>query len=149
MHRIFVDADACPVKDEIYRVAKRFDYPVVLVANSGMRTPADQDVTLEVVGDDPDEADDWIAEHVGERDVVVTQDIPLAARCLQKGARALNPRGKVFTDASIGSALVGREIANHLREHGEMTGGPAPVTKKDRSEFLQRLNDLCDAVRRG
>ena len=148
MPHIYVDADACPVKEETYKVAARFGYGVTLVANAWMRTPDSDAIELVVVGQDPDEADDWIAERAGKGDVVVTQDIPLASRCLANGARALNPRGKVFTEESIGGALAGRELANHLREHGAITGGPPPVTKRDRSEYLQRLNDLCDAVRR-
>lgn len=146
---IYVDADACPVKDEVYRVAKRCALPVVLVANMGMRVPGDGDVSLIVVGDGFDEADDWIVDHVNRHDIVVTTDIPLAGRCVAKGALALNPKGHVFTEENIGGALANREFLASMREHGEMTGGPAPFTPKDRSCFLQKLDDLVQKARRG
>ncbi|GMV90400.1 MAG: hypothetical protein AMXMBFR82_01780 [Candidatus Hydrogenedentota bacterium] len=145
---IFVDADGCPVKDEVYRVAKRYGLRVVLVANTWMRVPEEDGIELVVVDDGFDAADDWIVEHVRERDIVVTADIPLAARCLKQGAFALGPKGRVFTEASIGDALATREILSHMREHGTMTGGPAPFAKTDRSRFLQRLDDLVHANRR-
>ncbi len=147
MTHIYVDADGCPVKDEIYRVAKRYDVPVTLVANSWMRTPDDAGIEFVQVGDGFDEADDWIVEQVNAKEIVITADIPLAARCIEKGARVLGPKGRVFTEASIGDALASREVSSHMREHGMMTGGPAPFGPKDRSRFLQRLDDTIHACR--
>ncbi len=140
---IFVDADGCPVKDEVCRVAERHGLEVKLVSNTWMRAPSVAWLELVVVDDGFDAADDWIVEQAAERDVVVTADIPLAARCLKKGARVLGPKGRVFTENSIGNALAGREASAHLREMGVMTGGPAPFTKRDRSRFLQRLEELA------
>ena len=148
MTHIYVDADGCPVKEEIYRVAKRYEVPVTLVANSTMYTPDEAGIELVVVGDGFDEADDWIVEQVNANEIVVTADIPLAARCLEKGACVLGPKGRVFTEESIGGALASREVSSQLREHGLMTGGPAPFGKKDRSRFLQRLDDTIHACRR-
>ena len=147
MTHIYVDADACPVKDEIYRVAKRYEVPVPLVANSWMRIPDDASVELEVVGDGFDAADDWIVERVSANEIVITTDIPLAALCLEKGAHVLGPKGRVFTEESIGDALANREVSSQLREHGLTSGGPAPFGKKDRSRFLQRLDDAINACR--
>ena len=143
MSVIFVDADGCPVKDEICRVAERHGLEVKLVSNTWMRAPSVAWLELVVVDDGFDAADDWIVEQAAERDVVVTADIPLAARCLKKGARVLGPKGRVFTENSIGNALAGREASAYLREMGVMTGGPAPFTKRDRSRFLQRLEELA------
>ena len=139
--RIFVDADACPVKQEIYRVAKRHDLPVTLVSNSWMRTPFDDLVELVVVEGGLDIADDWIAERARQHDVVITADIPLASRCLEKGARVLAPSGRIFTEDMIGDALATREIRSQLRDVGVFTGGPAPFQKRDRSRFLQNLEE--------
>ena len=147
MTHIYVDADGCPVKDEIYRVAKRYDVPVTLVANSWMRTSDEAGVELVLVGDGFNEADDWIVEQVNTNEIVITADIPLAALCLAKGARVLGPKGRIFTEESIGDALANREVSSQLREHGMMTGGPAPMGKKDRSRFLQRLDDAIHACR--
>lgn len=140
---IFVDADGCPVKDEVCRVAERHGLEVKLVSNTWMRAPSVAWLELVVVGDGFDAADDWIVEQAAECNVVVTADIPLAARCLKKGARVLGPKGRVFTENSIGNALAGREASAYLREMGVMTGGPAPFTKRDRSRFLQRLEELA------
>jgi uncharacterized protein YaiI (UPF0178 family) len=145
---IYVDADGCPVKEEVYRVARRYGLEVILVANARMRAPREDAVRLVVVSDQLDAADDWIAEHAGEHDVVVTGDIPLAHRCIQKGSRVLSPRGRVFTADSIGGVLATRDLLSHLREAGMVTGGPAPFEKRDRSEFLQRLDDTIQAIRR-
>lgn len=145
---ILVDADGCPVKDEVYRVAKRYGLRVTLVANAWMRVPEHDWIELVLVDSGFDAADDWIVDHVRERDIVVTADIPLAARCLKQGAAALGPKGRVFTEASIGEALATREILSHMREHGTMTGGPAPFATTDRSRFLQRLDELVHASRR-
>lgn len=148
MTRIYVDADGCPVKDEVYRVAGRYGVKVTVVANSSMRVPEGDGIDFVLVDDGFDAADDWIVERVGAKAIVVTADIPLAARCIEKGARALGPKGRVFTEESIGGALADREVASQLREHGVMTGGPAPFGKKDRSRFLQRLDDLINACLR-
>ncbi len=141
MPDIFVDADACPVKEEVYRVARRHSLKVILVANSWMRTPLDARIELVVVGGGLDVADDWIAERVREGDVVVTADIPLASRCLEKGALALAPTGRLFTEEMIGEALATRELLSQLREAGVATGGPPPFAKRDRSRFLQNLEE--------
>jgi uncharacterized protein YaiI (UPF0178 family) len=145
---IFVDADACPVKDEIYRVAARYDLRVTLVAASWMRAPDDPRVTLQVVGGGIDVADDWIVEHAGDGDIVVTADIPLAARCLALGAHVIGSTGYPFTQDNIGSALATRGLLSELRDLGEVTGGPAPFEKRDRSRFLQRLDEAVVAIRR-
>ncbi|MEL6781664.1 MAG: YaiI/YqxD family protein [Pseudomonadota bacterium] len=140
--RILVDADACPVKDEIYKVALRHGVPVALVANSWMRTPQHVLVTLEVVGSGFDEADDRIADTADARSVVVTADILLADRCLKAGAAVVGPNGKPFTTASIGAAIATRAIMQDLRDTvvGGPAGGPAPFSKKDRSQFLSALD---------
>ncbi len=148
MTHIYVDADGCPVKNEVYRVAKRYDIPVSLVANSWMRTPDEAGIELVQVGDGFDAADDWIVEQVKANEIVITADIPLAARCLDQGARVLGPKGRVYAEDSIGDALANREVSSQLREHGMMTGGPAPFGKNDRSRFLQRLDDTIHACRR-
>lgn len=148
MLHIFVDADACPVKQEIYRVARRSGLAVTLVANSWMRTPGEQGITLEVVADGFDAADDWIVEHVQSHDIVITTDIPLAGRCVAAGARVIAPTGKAFTEDNIGGAVATRDLLEELRRGGEMTGGPAPMTKRDRSNFLQQLDAVIQAIRR-
>jgi uncharacterized protein len=135
---IFVDADACPVKEEIYRVARRTGCPVQVVSNSFMRVPPD--VTQTVVEAGPDVADDWIAERVRPGDIVVTNDIPLASRTLKAGGMALGATGKPFTESSIGAALAQREIMEHLRSMGDVTGGPKPFLPADRSRFLSALD---------
>ena len=147
MLTIYVDADACPVKDEVYRVARRYGLRVAVVANAPLRVPAGPLVEL-VVRPGFGAADDWIAEQAGPGDIVVTADIPLAARCLAKGARALSPKGQPFTENDIGSALALRELMDELRQGGALTGGPAPMTPKDRSRFLSRLDEAVNAVRR-
>src|SRR5436309_6093719 len=144
---IYVDADACPVKNEVYKVARRYALRVAVVANAPLRVPADEQVEL-VVRPGFGAADDWIAEQAGEGDVVVTADIPLAARCLAKGARVLSPKGKPFTEGDIGSALALRDLTDQLRQAGQVTGGPAPMTPKDRSRFLSKLDEMAGAVRR-
>jgi uncharacterized protein YaiI (UPF0178 family) len=147
--QIFVDADGCPVKAEVYRVAKRYGLQVTLVANSFMRVPHEEWVRLVVVNDRFDAADDWIAVHAGEDDIVVSGDIPLASRCLDRGARVVGPKGHIFTGQSIGAALSNRELSSHLRDIGVRTGGPAPLGRRDRSRFLQALDAIVQAVRRG
>ena len=147
MRTIYIDADACPVKDETYRVAGRYGLRVVVVANAPLRVPADARVEL-VVRPGFGAADDWIAEQAGPGDVVVTADIPLAARCVAKEARVLDPRGRALTDRDVGAALATRDLMDELRQGGVVTGGPAPMTPKDRSRFLAKLDDIVNAVRR-
>jgi uncharacterized protein YaiI (UPF0178 family) len=148
MLHIYVDADACPVKQEVYRVAKRYQLDVTLVANAWMRTPDDETIRLEVVEDSFDAADDWIVDHVGTGDIVVTADIPLASRCMQKGARAIGSTGRPFTEDNIGEAVATRDLLAVLRGGGEITGGPPPLTKRDRSRFLQTLDEVIQSIRR-
>ena len=143
---IFIDADGCPVKQEVYRVAKRYGLKVTLVSNSRMGTPQEDWLEVVVVDGQFNAADDWIVEHVSENDIVITGDIPLASRCLEKDARVLGPSGRIFTKESIGEALASRGLLSHLRDLGTLTGGPAPFGKRDRSRFLQRLDETIQAV---
>ena len=147
MH-IFVDADACPVKKDVYRVAGRYLLDVTLVANSWMSIPNEGKVVLQVVGAGLDAADDWIVEHVQAHDIVITSDIPLASQCLEKGARVLGPTGKPFTEDNIGDSIATRELMAGLRDAGEITGGPPPLTARDRSRFLQKLDEVIQSIRR-
>ena len=146
MIRIFIDADACPVKDEVYRVAGRFGLKVFVVANSRMAVPRHPLVELKVVSGRFDAADDWIVEEATPEDVAITSDIPLAARVLAKGARALDPKGRVFSPDSIGDVLAARELSAFLRDMGELGGGPAPFTARDRSRFLQALDTTLQSL---
>ena len=139
--RILVDADACPVKDEIYRVAFRRDVPVTVVSNAHLRVPQHPLVDRIVVSDSFDAADDWIAEQADARSIVITTDILLADRCLKAGATVIAPTGKPFTPASIGNAIATRAIMADLRAGGDIVGGPAPFAKADRSRFLQALDE--------
>ena len=148
MLHIFIDADACPVKNEVYRVAERYSLAVTLVANSWMRVPDKRWLRLEVVGEGFDAADDWIVEHVQTDDIVVTADIPLASRCLKEGASVIGTTGKPFTENNIGSALATRDLLSGLRGAGELTGGPPPLQKRDRSRFLQQLDEVIQSIRR-
>jgi uncharacterized protein YaiI (UPF0178 family) len=143
---IYVDADACPVKEEVYRVARRHGLRVTLVSNQFMRTPGEAWIEMVVAEGGIDAADDWIAGHVVERDIVITADIPLASRCLKMDARVISPNGRVFTDENIADAVATRDLLTHLRDHGEVTGGPPPFRKQDRSRFLQRLDETVVAV---
>jgi uncharacterized protein YaiI (UPF0178 family) len=147
MPTIFVDADACPVKDEVYRVARRYGVRVVVVTNAPLRVPADPPVELAVVPGFG-AADDWIADQAGPGDIAVTADIPLAARCVAKGAVALDPKGRLLTEANVGEALAVRDLMDGLRQSGAATGGPAPMTPKDRSRFLSKLDEAVNAARR-
>ncbi len=146
---IFVDADACPVKDEALKVADRHGLVIHYVANSWMKLPESPLVRRMVVSGGPDVADDWIAEHIAKGDIAVTQDIPLAARCLKKGARAIGNTGKPFTEQGIGMALAMRDLSQHLRETGESRGFNAAFTKQDRSRFLQSLEQAIQDIKRG
>ena len=140
MTTIYIDADACPVKDEVYRVAARYGVPVFVVSNSWIRVPRDASITPVVVEEGPDAADDWIAGRAVTGDVIVTADIPLAARILEAGAQAVHPTGRPLTPNSIGAALASRMIGEHLRSVGEISPGPKPFTAADRSRFLQALD---------
>jgi uncharacterized protein YaiI (UPF0178 family) len=145
---IFIDADACPVKDEVYRVARRYELSVSVVANAPMRIPEDARVELVVVRDGLDAADDWIAANVSVDDVVITADIPLAWRCLEKGARVVGTTGRPFTDDNIGDAMATRELMSELRNAGSIVGGPAPFQKRDSSRFLQEMDRVIGEIRR-
>lgn len=146
---IYIDADACPVKEEALKVAARHGLGITYVANSWMRLPEGERVERVIVTDGPDAADNWIAERAGQGDIVVTQDIPLAARILKNGAKAIGNTGKPFTEASIGMALAMRELSQHLRETGESRGFNAAFTKQDRSRFLEALEHAVQVAKRG
>lgn len=145
---IYVDADACPVKDEVLRVAGRHDLAVHLVSNQWLRMSVGPKVHKVVVSDGFDAADNWIAERAGAGDIVITSDIPLAARSLERGAHVLGPTGKPFTSDNIGMAVAMREANNDLREMGEIKGYNAPFSKQDRSQFLGALENLIQALKR-
>jgi len=148
MLEIYIDADACPVKDETVRVAQRHGLKVYMVSDGGVRPHPDPLVQIVVVSQGADAADDWIAEHVGPGDIAVTSDIPLADRCIKAGARALRPNGEAFTEDAIGMTLATRDLMTGLRETGQITGGPRPFTKQDRSQFLNTLETLVQAAKR-
>jgi uncharacterized protein len=145
---IFIDADACPVKDEIYQVADRYGLKVYVVANAAIRVPRIPSIEQIVVGADPDAADDWIAARAGQASIVVTADIPLASRCVKAGAEVLTATGRRFTDASIGMALATRNLMDHLRSTGDTTGGPKTFTPRDRSNFLGALDNAVVRLQR-
>jgi uncharacterized protein YaiI (UPF0178 family) len=146
---IYVDADACPVKEEALRVADRHNLAIAYVSNAWMRLPEGTNVQRVVVAEGPDAADDWIAERIGKGDIAVTADIPLASRCLKAGAQVIGPTGKPFTDANIGTALAMRDLSRHLRETGESRGLNASFTRQDRSRFLEALERAVQKARRG
>ena len=146
---IFVDGDACPVKEEVYRVARRTGVPVTVVANSGLRVPDEPLISRVIVDDKADAADDYIAERAGELTIVITADIPLADRCLKASATVIAPNGKPFTEASIGSAMAMRSLMQDLRAGGEQIGGPRPFEKRDRSQFLQALDAAIVRLKNG
>ncbi len=148
MPEIFVDADACPVRDEVIRVADRHELNVHIVCNGGIRPSRDPRVQIIVVVDGPDAADDWIAERIDAGDIAITADIPLAARCLRQGAQVLNHDGKPFTEAGIGMALAMRDLNQTLRESGEISGFNRSFSGKDRSRFLEALETAVRAARR-
>ncbi len=145
---LYLDADACPVKEEAYRVARRYGLKTFVVANAFLRTPREPGIALVVVDQGPDAADDWIAAHAGPGDIVVTQDIPLADRALKAGAAALSATGAAFTPASVASAMATRAILEHLRSMGEGGGGPKPFSAADRSRFLSALDAAVQRARR-
>ena len=146
--RIYVDADACPVKDEIYRVATRHGLPVSVVAGQFIRVPQDPMIERIAAGSDMDAADDWIAERAGRGDIVVTSDIPLASRCVKAGAEVIAPNGKPFTEQSIGMTLAVRNLMTDLRSSGEVTGGPRSFAPRDRSAFLSALDQTIRRLQR-
>ena len=146
--RIYVDADACPVKDEIYRVAVRHRIPVSVVAGNFIRVPQDPLIERVAAGNAMDAADDWIAERAGEGDIVVTADIPLASRCVKAGAEVIAPNGKPFTEQSIGMTLAVRTLMTDLRSSGEVTGGPRSFAPRDRSAFLAALDQTIRRIQR-
>jgi len=146
--RIFIDADACPVKDETYKVAHRYGLPVFVVSNSFIQIPASPLIQRMIVDAGPDVADDWIAEQTQAGDICVTNDIPLADRVLKAGGVAIAPNGRAFTPDSIGAALAQRSIMEHIRSTGEITGGPRPFAAADRSRFLQALDEAVNRQRR-
>ena len=146
---LFIDADACPVKDEAYKVAARYGVKTFVVANAFMQVPATPMIERVIVDAGPDIADDWIAERAQPLDVVVTNDIPLADRVLKKGAAAVAPNGRRFTPDSIGAALAGRAVGEHLRSMGEVTRGPAAFDRNARSKFLQTLDEVLSKAMRG
>ena len=148
MLHIFIDADACPVKQETYRVAQRYGLSVTLVANSRMRIPEHSWLKLVVVKDQFNAADDWIVLNVSENDIVISGDILLADQCLKKGALVLGAKGSEFTEANIGNAIATRELLSELREAGTISGGPAPFQNKDRSRFLQSLDQMVQRIKR-
>lgn len=146
---IYIDADACPVKDEVYKVAFRYHVPVSVVSNSFMRIPDDPMISRIIVSAGPDVADDYIAERADVASIVVTADILLADRCVKANATVISPTGKLFTEASIGSAVATRNLMEGLRSTGEITGGPAPFAKADRSRFLSALDQALVHLKRG
>ncbi len=148
MIEIFIDADACPVKTETYRVAQRYGLTVFVVANSFIQTPMDPLIQRIIVGDGFDAADDWIADKAHPMAIVITSDIPLASRCLAAGAAVLGPTGRAFTEASIGMAMATRALMQDLRAMGEASGGPKPMDQRARSDFLQALDRIVVGLRR-
>jgi uncharacterized protein len=148
MLEIFVDADGCPVKDEVYRVADRYGLRVWVVANAWLRVPDSPLVSLVAVSEGLDRADDWIADRIGPGDIAVTADVPLADRCVKRGAQAITPTGRRLTEATIGEALASRNLMTGLREAGTIKGGGRPFTKQDRSRFLGALDAAVQAIRR-
>ena len=147
--RIYVDADACPVKDEIYRVALRHGVPVSVVAGNFIRVPQDSLIERVAAGTGMDAADDWIAERAGKGDIVITSDIPLASRCVKAGAEVIAPNGKPFTEQSIGMTLAVRNLMTDLRSSGEVTAGPKSYAARDRSTFLSALDQTIRRIQRG
>jgi uncharacterized protein YaiI (UPF0178 family) len=145
---IYIDADACPVKDEIYRVAGRYGLHVFVVSNGFLNAPREPWIERIIVSDKFDAADDWIAERAGPTAIVVTADVPLASRCVKAGASVLAPTGKPFTDSSVGMALATRNLMQELREAGAVTGGPRPFSAKDRSAFLGALDRAVIRLKR-
>lgn len=148
MTKIYIDADACPVKDEVYRVAERYQLEVIVVANQYINIPMNSLFKMEVVTGSFDAADDWIVEQVENGDIVITADILLADRCVKKSARVLGHKGDEFTEDNVGSAVANRELMQNLRHMGEIKGGPAPMDKKARSKFLGTLDQIIQSLKK-
>lgn len=148
MTKIYIDADGCPVKEEVYKVAERYKLSVVLVANKALTLPMNPLLKMVVVTGNFDAADDWIVENCQAGDIVITTDILLADRCVKKSARVLGHKGEEFTEDNIGSAVATRELMQNLRHMGEMRGGPAPMDKKARSKFLGTLDQIIQSLKR-
>ena len=148
MTKIYIDADGCPVKDEVYRVAERYKLPVVLVANKRLNLPVNSLLEMVVVTGAFDAADDWIVKNSKPNDIVVTADILLADRCVKKSVRVLGPKGVELTADNIGSAVATRELIQELRQRGEIHGGPTPMDKKARSRFLAKLDEIIQSLKR-
>jgi uncharacterized protein YaiI (UPF0178 family) len=149
MLHVFIDGDGCPVKEETYRVADRYQLQVTVVANKAMNVPSNARTHMVVVRSGHlDAADDWIAENAGAHDIVITADIPLADRCVKKGARVIGPKGEEFTEDSVGAAMATRELMQTLRQMGEGGGGPPPMTKQDRSRYLGKLDQVIQSIKR-
>lgn len=146
--KIYVDGDGCPVKEETYKVAIRYQLPVIVVANKPINIPLHPLFQMQVVPQGADEADNWIAERIQENDICITADIPLADRCLKKNARVLNVRGEEFTEDMIGDAMATRELMRELRELGQVKGGPPPFDKRDRSAFLGSLDRIIQSIKK-
>jgi hypothetical protein len=145
---IYIDADGCPVKEEVYRVASRYQLKVYVVANKRIQIPMGRPMEMVVVPRGLDVADDWITSHIEKDDIAITGDIPLADRCLKKGARVLGIKGTEFREDNIGSAIAARELMSHLREIGQLTSGPAAMAPKDRSRFLSKLDEIIQSIQR-
>ncbi len=148
MSKIYIDADGCPVKDEVYKVAERYSLHVVLVANKALKFSNSGLISLKVVSGDFDAADDWIVENAKAGDIVVTNDILLADRCVKRSVRVLGSKGDEFTEDNVGSAVAQRELMQNLRHMGEMRGGPSPMDKKSRSRFLNTLDRIIQSLKR-
>lgn len=148
MIQIYIDADACPVKEETYKVAARYKIKTFVVANQYQNVPLDTLIEMKVVSGNFDAADDWIVEQVTHKDIVITSDILLADRCVKKQARVISPKGFEFNEDNIGSAVSNRELMQNLRHMGEMRGGPAPMDKKARSQFLGTLDQVIQSLKR-
>lgn len=146
MIQIYIDADACPVKEETYKVAARYQIKTYVVCNQYQKVPANSLLELKVVSGNFDAADDWIVEQVTSKDIVITSDILLADRCVKKQARVLGPKGVEFTEDNIGTAVSSRELMQNLRHMGEMRGGPAPMDQKARSQYLNKLDQIIQAL---
>ncbi len=148
MLNIYIDADACPVKSETYKVAKRYELIVYVVANQYMNVPLDFQIRMEVVSGGFDAADDWIVEKTSSGDIVITSDLLLAARCIKNNARVVSPKGNELDENNIGDVLGGRDLAEHLRDLGESKTGPSAMTPADRSRFLSKLDQVIQSIKR-
>ncbi len=147
MNKIYIDADGCPVKDEVYKVAERYKIFVIIVANKYLNIPVNTLFEMQVVSGNFDAADDWIVEQAKKNDIVITADILLADRCVKKSVRVLGHKGEEFTEDNVGTAVANRELMQNLRHMGEVRGGPAPMDKKARSQFLSKLDQIIQSIK--